>query len=117
MVGCFQFPPHQVVGLKRYLLVALLLLSGCGWFHRKPPAPDPTELIVTGAPAGSILLIDGAPIGQPTQAANRTQTLRVAPGSHVLEVKVGDAVTYREQTYLDAGNKRVITVLSGFSPQ
>lgn len=104
-------------GLKGYLLVALVLLSGCSWFHRKPPAPDPTLLIVTGAPAGSILVIDGAPMGQPTQAANRTQTLRVAPGAHVLEVKVGDAVTYREQTYVDAGNKRVITVLSGFSPQ
>ncbi len=103
--------------MKTYLLVALVLLSGCSWFHRKAPAPDPTELIVTGAPAGSLLVVDDVPVGHPAEAANRTQILRVATGSHVLEVKVGDAVIYREHVYLDAGEKRVITVLSGFNPQ
>lgn len=93
-----------------------MLLSGCSWFHRKAPAPDPTELIVTGAPAGSVLFIDGVQVGQPTQASNRTQILRVAAGTHVLEVKVGESVTYRENTYVDTGDKRVITVLSGFNP-
>ncbi len=103
--------------MKTYLLIALLLLSGCSWFHRKPPPPDPTELIVTGAPVGSTLFIDGAQVGQPTQASNRTQTLRVSAGTHVVEVKVGDSVRYREDTYVAAGDKRVITVLSGFNPQ
>jgi hypothetical protein len=102
--------------LKTYVLITLVLLSGCSWFHRKAPAPDPTELIVTGAPAGSVLFIDGVQVGQPTQASNRTQILRVAAGTHVLEVKVGESVTYRENTYVDAGDRRVITVLSGFNP-
>jgi hypothetical protein len=102
--------------LKTYALIALFVLSGCSWFHRNPPVPDPTELIVTGAPAGSSLFIDGAQVGQPTPASNRTQILRVAAGTHVLEVKVGESVTYRENTYVAAGDKRVITVLSGFSP-
>jgi hypothetical protein len=102
--------------LKTYVLITLVLLSGCSWFHRKAPAPDPTELIVTGAPAGSVLFIDGVQVGQPTQASNRTQILRVAAGTHVLEVKVGESVTYRENTYVDTGDKRVITVLSGFNP-
>ncbi len=102
--------------MKTYVLITLVLLSGCSWFHRKAPAPDPTELIVTGAPAGSVLFIDGVQVGQPTQASNRTQILRVAAGTHVLEVKVGESVTYRENTYVDTGDKRVITVLSGFNP-
>lgn len=103
-------------GLKTALLIALILLSGCSWFHRKPPVPDPTELIVTGAPAGSLLFIDGAQVGQPMHANQHTQVLRVAAGTHLLEVKVGESVTYRENTYVAAGDRRVITVLSG-APQ
>ncbi len=102
--------------LKKTVLIALLLLSGCGWFHRKPPPPDPTELIVTGAPAGAVLLVDGAPAGSKAQANDRTQIIKVAPGAHLVEVKVGESVAYRENTYVAAGEKRVVTVLSGFSP-
>jgi hypothetical protein len=99
--------------MKTYLLVGLVLLSGCSWFHRKAPTPDPTELLVTGAPAGSLLFVDGTQAGQPAEADKHTQVLRVAPGTHVLEVKVGDSVAYRENTYVAKGEKRVITVLSG----
>ena len=95
------------------LLIVLVCLSGC-WFHsKKPVAPDPPELIVTGAPAGSLLFIDGAQTGQPTVANNRPQVLDVQPGTHVLEVRTGDTVAYRETTYVGPGDKRVITVLSG----
>ncbi len=34
---------------------------------------------------------------------------------HVLEVRVGDSVTYRENTYVALGEKHVVRVLSGFS--
>lgn len=105
-----------MVGLKTSLLIALALLSGCSWFHRKPPVPDPTVLIVTGAPAGSLLFIDGAQVGRPMEASQHTQVLRVAAGTHLLEVKVGESVTYRENTYVAVGDRRVITVLSG-APQ
>jgi hypothetical protein len=101
--------------LKKIALITLLLLSGCAWFHRKPPPPEPSELIVTGAPAGSTLLVDGAPAGHVSDANDRTQVLRVASGMHVLEVRVGDSVTYRENTYVAIGEKHVVRVLSGFS--
>ena len=98
---------------KSYLLIALLCLSGCSWLHAgKQPAPAPTELIVTGVPAGSDLFIDGLQTGQAAQDGNRTRVLAVAPGAHTVEVKVGDTA-YRENTYVEAGQKRVITVLSG----
>jgi hypothetical protein len=31
----------------------------CRWFHRAKAPPDQPEIIVTGAPAGSIVFVDG----------------------------------------------------------
>jgi hypothetical protein len=104
-----------VFRLKVSLLIALALLSGCSWFHRTKPAPDPTELIVTGAPVGSLLFVDGVQSGHTTEAGNRTQVLLVTPGAHTLEVKLTDVVVYRENTYAALSSKVVITVLSGNS--
>jgi len=72
-------------------------------------------LIVTGVPPGSILFVDGAQSGQATGGSNRTRVIEVAPGTHIVEVKMGDTVVYRESTYAGPGDKRVITVLSGNS--
>jgi hypothetical protein len=103
--------------MRTSILISLILLSGCSWFHRKPQEPDPSEYIVTGAPAGAILFVDGTQVGHASEANNRTQVLKVAPGTHLVEVKVGDSVTYRENTYVAVGEKRVVTVLSGFVPR
>jgi hypothetical protein len=103
--------------LKRSLLIALLCLSGCSWFHsRTPPESPPTQLLVNGAPSGSVLVVDGMQAGPATDGTNRAQQVDVAPGAHVLEVKTGDSVVYRENTYVEAGQTRVVTVLSGSSP-
>jgi hypothetical protein len=105
----------RVFRLKISLLIALALLSGCSWFHRAKPLPDPTQLIVTGAPVDSLLFVDGVQMGHSTQAGNRTQVLEVAPGTHSLEVRFNDIVAYRESTYVAPHAKVVITVLSGNS--
>jgi hypothetical protein len=100
--------------LKLYLLIAILGLSGCSWFHRRqPPAPPPSELIVTGVPANSRVLIDGTQAGEPADVNNRTQVVKVSPGTHVVEIKTGDKTAYRESPYVAAGEKRVVVVLSG----
>jgi hypothetical protein len=103
----------KVLPLKAFLVILLLCVSGCSWFHRKPHAPDPTELIVTGAPVGSTVFVDGVQAGQAKEVANRPQEVEVTPGAHILEVRMGDTVAYRENTYVTPGEKRVITVLSG----
>jgi hypothetical protein len=72
-------------------------------------------VIVTGVPAGTLLFVDGVQTGQVQEAGNRTRVLEVAPGTHTVEVKMGDTVVYRESTSVAPGEKRVITVLSGNS--
>ena len=106
--------------LRVSLLVMLICLSGCSWFHtnswfhaKKPLPPEPPELTITGAPAGSILFIDGVQTGQPNEAGARAQVLEVAPGTHILEVRTGNAAVYRENFDAVVGEKLVITVLSG----
>ena len=99
--------------MKLSLLVALLCLSGCSWFHRKLPPPPPTELIVTGVPAASVVLLDGAPFGEASESNDRTVVFAVSPGDHKVEIKTGDKIAYRETTYVAPGEKRVVAVLSG----
>jgi hypothetical protein len=70
-------------------------------------------LIVIGAPVGSQVFVDGVQAGQPKEVANRPQQVEVVPGTHTLEVRVGDIVAYRENTYVTPGEKHVISVLSG----
>jgi hypothetical protein len=104
------------VRVKLFILIALACISGCSWFHaRKPPAPIPPELIVTGAPTGSVLFIDGVQAGAPTESNKRTHDLVVTAGTHTVEVRMGDHTVYRENAFVGPGDKRVIMVLSGVS--
>ena len=73
----------------------------------------PTALVVVGAPVGSLVFVDGVQSGQAKQIAKQPQEVEVTPGTHVLEVRMGDTVAYRENTYVTPGEKRVISVLSG----
>ena len=101
--------------MRALILVTLACLSACSWFgSRKPqPAPNPTEIIVTGAPVGSMVLIDDVPIGQPTANNVRSQFLDVAAGAHKVEVRMGERVVYREDTYVAIGERTVVIVKSG----
>lgn len=101
--------------MRVFVLVTLAFLSACSWFHRKPQAPNPTEIIVTGAPAGSIVFVDGAQAAQALAVNDHPQVLNVTAGAHKVEIHVGDSVVYREDTYVGAGEHRTVRVLSGIS--
>jgi hypothetical protein len=100
--------------LKILVVLALMSLSGCSWFHSraKGPAPLP-ELVVTGAPAGTAIFIDDVQNGQVAEVNGKPQVLSVPAGMHVVEVRAGSTVIYREQTYVSTGDNRVINVRSG----
>lgn len=105
--------------MKYLSLIPIVFLTGCSWlhnhswFHKQPVAPEPTQLVVSGAPAGSLLLIDGVAAGTEPALADKPQVVDVAPGMHVVEVKVREKITYRENTYVAPGEKHPIVVLSG----
>jgi hypothetical protein len=77
--------------------------------------PDPTEIIVTGAPGGSLVFVDGLQIGHEAAFNDHPRVLNVAPGAHKVEIHVGDTVVYREDTYVTPGERRVVTILSGLN--
>ncbi len=94
--------------------MTLACLSACAWFgSRKQPLLDPTEIIVTGAPSGSIVFIDGVQTAQATAVNDHPQIIKVAAGDHKVEIHLGDKVVYREDTYVGHREQRVVTVLSG----
>jgi hypothetical protein len=102
--------------LRIFLVMTLTCLSACSWFtSRKTHSPDPTEIVVTGAPAGSVVFVDGTQAGTAAVRDDRPQVLNVAAGSHKVEIHVGDAVVYREDTYVGLGEHRMVRVLSGLS--
>ena len=70
---------------------------------------------MTGAPAGSIVYVDGVQAGQAAAVNDRPQVLNVAAGSHKVEIHVGEAIVYREDTYVGSGEHRVVRVLSGLN--
>jgi hypothetical protein len=89
-------------------------LSACSWFApKKAPIPDPTQIIVTGAPANSSVFIDGSQIGTPATLNDHPQVFDVAAGDHKVEIHVGDSVAYREDVYVAPSQHRVVRVLSG----
>jgi len=98
--------------MRIFLLMTLAGLAACSWFgsRRSPPVPDPTEIIVTGAPAGSLVFVDGSQAGQAATRNDQSQILDVAAGAHI-----GDTVVYRENTSVGRGERRVVIVLSGSS--
>jgi hypothetical protein len=93
----------------------LACLSGCSWFgSRHSPQPaEPAEIIITGAPVGSLVFVDGVQTGQAIEHNDQSEILRVAPGAHKVEIHVNDAIAYREDTYVGRGDRRVVSVLSG----
>ncbi len=99
--------------MKNFLFLALACLSACSWFHRAKAPPDPAEIIVTGAPAGSIAFVDGVQTGKIAEFSGKPQVLNVTSGEHIVEIHTGDKMVYREQTFVNIGEKRVIKVLSG----
>lgn len=100
--------------MKVFVLLAFACLSACSWFGSKRHAmPDPTQIIVTGAPTNSLVFIDGAQTGEATPSNNHSQVLNVAPGAHTVAIQMGGKFVYREQVELNSGEHRVVSVLSG----
>ncbi|HMK86103.1 MAG TPA: hypothetical protein VK437_09120 [Steroidobacteraceae bacterium] len=105
--------------MKLSLWISLMMtvsLAACSWWgHKRQGPPNPTEIIVNGAPADSVVFIDGSQAGQPAMRGH-PQLLEVSPGNHKVEVHAGDRVVYREEVYVATGEHYIVSVLSGWNP-
>ena len=101
--------------MRAFALIVVACLSACSWFGRKAPHTEPAEIIVTGAPSGSLVFVDGVQSGHVAAHNDDSQILDVAPGDHKVEIRLNDKVVYREDTYVGRGEHRAVIVLSGSS--
>ena len=97
------------------LAVTFFAGPGCSWLGAKRAAPHTPQIVVTGSPAGSLLLLDGVQVGEASSVNDRPRILEVSPGTHEVAVQVGDAVVFREETYTGSGEIRTVRVLSGLN--
>src|SRR6202171_2227060 len=95
-------------------LIVVALMAGCALPNTtvKTGASPPT-LIVKGAPAGSVLYVDGLSMGNAAQFDGNPKTLAVLEGTHQVEVRLGGTVVYREKAFASSGESHTVTVTAG----
>jgi hypothetical protein len=102
---------------KLSFLLVVALLSACALPQTtvKTGSAPPT-LIVKGAPAGSILFVDGLAMGNAAQYDGNPKTLAVLEGTHRVEVRLGSTLVYKEKAFASSGESHTVTVTRGVSP-
>jgi len=95
-------------------LIIVALLAGCALPNTTvKTGSSPPTLIVKGAPAGSILFVDGLSMGNAAQFDGNPKTLAVLEGTHQVEVRLGNAVVYTEKAFSSSGESHTVTVSQG----
>ena len=100
--------------LRRLFLAALVLGAACALPSTVVRTPDSRPgLAISGAPAGSLLLVDGKSAGEARRydggpGESSPRVLLVEPGTH--EVEIVDAagkVLFRQRVFLDSETKTI----------
>jgi len=79
------------------ILVAVAALAGCMPQTTVRTGMSPPTLIVTGAPSGAVLFVDGLDMGSAAQYDGNPKVLAVLEGTHHVEVRLGANVVYRKK--------------------
>jgi hypothetical protein len=65
-------------------------------------------IAIAGAPAGTVLYVDGAAVGDPRDYDGRPNILRVEPGTHQVELRDGKgAVVFSQRVFVESELKTV----------
>ncbi len=67
-------------------------------------------LMVAGAPAGSVLFVDGLDMGSASQYDGNPKVLAVLEGTHQIEVRLGSNVVYKEKAFVSSGQSHTVAV-------
>jgi hypothetical protein len=100
------------------IMIVIAALTGCMPLPQttvRTGMPPPT-LTVTGAPSGSVLVVDGLNMGSAPQYDGNPKVLAVLEGAHKVEVRLGSNVVYREKTFVSSGQSHTVAVSGAVSP-
>jgi hypothetical protein len=64
-------------------------------------------IAVIGAPAGAVLFLDGVAMGDPASFDGNPGVLRVEPGTHQIEIRVGGQTAFTEKVFVESELKTV----------
>jgi hypothetical protein len=96
--------------MKRTLpiLPIVLALAGCAMPQTTVRTTDTRpSLVVTGAPAGALLYVDGEAAG-PTDDGAGPVAVRVEPGTHQVEVRdSAGALIYQQKVFVESELKTI----------
>jgi hypothetical protein len=97
--------------MPRLLLLAVALaVTGC-----KNPRGDvsvPTlgpRLLLANAPADAQLLIDSKPVGEARRFNGDPEVLQLEPGTHLVEVRLGDKLLLSQKMFWGSAELRTLT--------
>jgi hypothetical protein len=85
------------------------MLAACGGMpkHNETRADELTTIVLTNLPAGATVSVDGRYV---YGADDGVLSIPVQAGMHAVEVRMGPAIIYKRDVFLDDGTTREITV-------
>ena len=87
---------------------ALALLAACAGPSTVVHTVDNRPAIaVVGAPAGAVLFVDGAQVGDAAAYDGNPGVLRVEPGTHLVEIRVGGQPAFSQKVFVEGELKTV----------
>jgi hypothetical protein len=95
--------------MRKLALAATLALAACvGPTTVVKTVDTRPALAISGAPSGTVLYVDGAAIGDPSDYDGRPNILRVEPGTHQVEVRNrAGAVLFSQRVFVESELKTV----------
>jgi hypothetical protein len=97
-------------------MIAIAALAGCLPQTTVRTGMSPPTLMVTGAPSGSVLVVDGLDMGSATQYDGNPKVLAVLEGTHQVEVRLGSNVVHREKAFASSGQSHTVAVGGAAAP-
>ncbi len=74
------------------------------------------SIVVKGAPAGTVLYVDGLAMGAAQQYDGNPNVLVVLEGVHQVEIHQGSTVIYHDKVYVGSGETRALSLPPSAQP-
>jgi hypothetical protein len=91
------------------VLVALFAVACAYGTDTTRAVNEPPLLVVSGAPEGATLFVDGIAFGA-VEKYDAETPVEVLPGAHVVEIRQGGQILHREEIYAGTGSTVTISV-------